>query len=66
MTTNKGKRKCQCGTKNIRVPIELHRFISKAGQKLGLNNYELIDRMAQHFAPLFCPELAKLISKQKD
>jgi predicted metallopeptidase len=61
----KAKRKCQNGTKTIVVPVHLHTFVSRVGEKLGLNNYEVIERMAQSFAPLFCPELLKLIVKEK-
>jgi hypothetical protein len=60
-----GKRKCKDGIKVVRIPIHLHEFITKAGTKLGLNNYEVIERMALNYAPLFCPELAKILSKGK-
>jgi hypothetical protein len=61
----KQKRKCKNGSKTIVVPVHLHTFISRAGEKFGLNNYEVIDRMAQNFAPLFCPELLKLLVADK-
>lgn len=60
-----GKRKCKDGIKVIRVPVHLHEFITKLGTKTGLNNYEVIERMALHYAPLFCPELAKILSGSK-
>jgi hypothetical protein len=62
---NAGIRKCQDGIKTIRIPVHLHSFITKAGKKWGLNNYEVIERMAKHYAPLFCPELDKFLSKAK-
>lgn len=57
----KTKRKCKNGTTTIAVPVELHRFIVKAGEKAGLSNYELVHKMAQTYAPLFCPELCKYL-----
>ena len=57
----KGKRKCKNGSKTIVVPVHLHTFIVKAGEKFGLTNYEVVEKMAQNYAPLFCPELLKLL-----
>lgn len=65
MPTGKGKRKCKNGISTIRVPVELHKFITKLGEKLELNNYEVIEHMARHFAPLFCPELARFLDSKK-
>lgn len=64
MVNRRGKRKCQNGISTIRVPVELHRFITKVGEKLELNNYEVIERMAQHFAPFFCPELTIFLNSK--
>jgi hypothetical protein len=61
----KQKRKCKNGSKTVVVPVHLHAFITRAGEKLGLNNYEVIERMAQNYAPLFCPDLLKLLVTDK-
>jgi hypothetical protein len=61
----KAKRKCQNGTKTIVVPVHLHEFITRAGERFGLNNYEVIERMAKSYAPLFCPELLKVLVRDK-
>lgn len=60
----KGKRKCKNGRATISVPLNLHKFITKAGEKAGLSNYELVHKMAQAYAPLFCPELLKYLSNE--
>lgn len=52
------KRKCKDGATTVRIPIRLHTFIVKLGAKEGLNNYEVIEKMAQHYAVSFCPNLA--------
>lgn len=57
----KQKRKCKNGSKTIVVPVHLHAFITKTGEKFGLNNYEVVEKMAQSYAPLFCPELLRLL-----
>jgi hypothetical protein len=64
MATGKGKRKCQQGITTIRVPIHLHKVITKSGEKLGLNNYEVIQKMADTFIPLFCPELTRFLGNK--
>jgi hypothetical protein len=65
MRATRLRRKCKNGVTTIRVPLHLHAFIVRAGEKMGLNNYELVEKMAQHFAPLFCPELTKFLNSGK-
>ena len=58
----RAKRKCQHGIKTIAIPLDLHSFITRVGVKEGLNNYEVVRKMANVYAPLFCPELVKHLS----
>ena len=55
-------RKRPLGSKTISIRTPAHRFIVAVGEREGLCNYEVIEKMAKHYAVSFCPDLLKCLT----
>lgn len=61
MEKKKISRKRPLGSKTLSLRTPAHQFIVAVGEREGLCNYEVVEKMARYYGASFCPGLLKCL-----